>query len=138
MRAELVYDGSKVYYKPECMGEPKETQLQGTARECVTELCGRICYDSLGKGRSSAEYHKHIMEVRHLSVQEHTPITILQVHQNQQEIGEIFRVLANRPGIYCIVDGGDVRITANFRAINEWFADEYRNRYEFLTRGSLA
>ena len=53
------------------MGEPREDQLQGTDREKLAELAGRVCYDSLGTGRSSKEYHQHILDVGHTSVLEH-------------------------------------------------------------------
>lgn len=60
---------------PSDMGEPRADQMQGTDGERLVELAGRACYDSLGKGRPSAEYHKHIMEVDHGSVTEHASIT---------------------------------------------------------------
>jgi len=124
MRAELVYDGQDdVYYKPECMGLPKDTQLQGTARECVTELCGRICYDSLGKGRSSADYHAHIAEVGHGSVNEHTPIVVAVYPKTEDELVGYLLHLSNRPGVsFKLMHGPQhvIRIVANFRAINEF------------------
>lgn len=135
MRAELVYDGQgEIYYKPECMGEPKEDQLQGTGRECVTELCGRICYDSLGKGRSSAEYHKHIANVGHLSVQEHTPIVVVVGPLIKEQLTGYLLHLSNRPGISFKLMGGkaySIRIVANFRAINEFgnFTDYTHPKY---------
>lgn len=49
----------------------REDQLLGTDAEQLIELAGRTCYDSLGKGRSSADYHKHIVDVGHGSVLEH-------------------------------------------------------------------
>lgn len=123
MRAELVYDGSNTYYKPDCMGEPKEDQLQGTARECVTELCGRICYDSLGKGRSSADYHGHIRQVGHGSVNEHTPIVVAVYPKTKDQLIGYLLHLSNRPGIsFKLMTGPHhvIRITVNFRAINEF------------------
>ena len=48
-----------------------ENQIKGTDAECLVEVAGRICYDSLGKGRGSEAYHAHILEVGHGSVEEH-------------------------------------------------------------------
>ncbi len=47
----------------------------GTDAERLVECAGRTCYDSYGKGRPSAEYHQHIMDVDHGSVTEHTTLT---------------------------------------------------------------
>lgn len=41
----------------------------------LTECAGRTCYDSYGKGRSSPDFHKHILEVAHGSVLEHFSIS---------------------------------------------------------------
>ncbi len=134
MRAELVYDGQDVYYKPDVMGEPKDTQLQGTPRECVTELCGRICYDSLGKGRSSADYHAHIRQVGHGSVNEHTPIVMVVGPLTQLALVGYLLHLSNRPGVsFRLMDDAaySIRIIANFRAINEFgnFSDDMHPEY---------
>lgn len=50
---------------------------QNTGSDCarLIECAGRTCYDSYGKGRSSAEYHAHILEVGHGSVLEHASIS---------------------------------------------------------------
>lgn len=55
-------------------------QAQGTDAEVVTEAAGRVCYDSWGKGRSSAEYHEHIRESGHKSVTFHASLTVLIEH----------------------------------------------------------
>lgn len=52
-------------------------QGQGTEMERVTELAGRVCYDSWGRGRGSSEYHAHIMEAAHGSVTEHASMTFI-------------------------------------------------------------
>lgn len=70
MNVELVYDGGDVHI-PYMMGEPREDQMQGSVFEQLGELAGRVCYDSLGKGRSSADYHKHILETNNVSVYTH-------------------------------------------------------------------
>lgn len=48
-------------------------QFKGEDSEIITEMAGRVCYDSAGKksSRSSDEYHKHIAEVKHFSVWRH-------------------------------------------------------------------
>lgn len=51
------------------------TQDRGTDLERLAEFGGRQCYDSYGKGRSSAEYHGHIVESGHGSVLEHAFLT---------------------------------------------------------------
>lgn len=51
------------------------TQDKGSEAARVIEAAGRVCYDSYGKGRSSAEFHAHIKEVGHGSVTEHVSIT---------------------------------------------------------------
>jgi thymidylate synthase (FAD) len=50
-------------------------QDQGTDGERLVECAGRTCYDSYGKGRTSSQYHQHIMEVDHGSVTEHAWIS---------------------------------------------------------------
>ncbi len=60
---------------PSEMGSPRADQMQGTDAERLVELAGRACYDSLGKGRPSSDYHKHIMDVDHGSVTEHVSLT---------------------------------------------------------------
>lgn len=52
-------------------------QFIGTDAEKLTEIAGRTCYDSFGKGRSSPDYHRHIALVGHGSVLEHSSITLL-------------------------------------------------------------
>lgn len=51
------------------------SQGLGTEMERVAELAGRVCYDSWGRGRSSVDYHAHIMEAGHGSVTEHVSMT---------------------------------------------------------------
>jgi thymidylate synthase (FAD) len=52
-------------------------QLNGRDSECIIEYAGRICYDSLGTGRNSADYHAHIIDVGHGSVMEHAQFSFL-------------------------------------------------------------
>ena len=99
--AKLVYDGGGDIRVPQEMGTPREDQLQGTPAERLVELAGRVCYDSLGKGRPSFSveselplklnadgtfqgtatesiqgYHDHIEQVGHGSVWEHFNFTV--------------------------------------------------------------
>lgn len=50
-------------------------QNEGSGLAKLTECAGRTCYDSYGVGRSSKDYHKHILEVGHGSVLEHASIS---------------------------------------------------------------
>ncbi len=121
MKAILVYDGGDVHI-PEEMGMPREDQMQGTPSEQLTELAGRVCYDSLGKGRPSFTngetegYHEHIAKVGHGSVLEHFNFTI----SVPDTIGDLYPLLINRPGVWAAGDGGLVRITMNLRSAVEW------------------
>jgi len=129
--AEVVFDGDETH-APARMGTPKDDQLQGTTLERLVELAGRVCYDSLGKGRSSAAYHKHIAEVGHGSVWEHANFTIC-LHLNYDcdvvDEGDFLRssdfvvALANRPGVWIenyLPEIDEVYITSNLRAVVEW------------------
>jgi thymidylate synthase (FAD) len=55
----------------------KPDQLQGPHAEQLTEYAGRVCYDSLGRGRNSEDYHQHILDVGHESVCEHPQFSFL-------------------------------------------------------------
>lgn len=117
MHAELVYDGEELII-PERMGVPREDQMRGTDAERLIELCGRVCYDSLGKGRASGEYHQHINETRNHSVCEHFNITIEIVDRMATNFAV---TLLNRPGTYAWYPSVDtIRITLNPRCLIEW------------------
>ncbi len=47
----------------------------GSPMARLIEVAGRNCYDSFGRGRTSEEYHRHIIEVINGSVTEHASIT---------------------------------------------------------------
>jgi len=119
--AKLVWDGGQEIHIPEEMGTPKETQLMGTVAENLTELAGRVCYDSLGKGRDSKEYHKHILEVGHLSVLEHFNYTVRILDADLQTLAPF---LVNRPGVWVEqIDLNELDITLNLRSaveFNQW------------------
>lgn len=116
LNAKLVWDGGDEIAIPEDMGKPAETQMQGTARERLIELAGRVCYDSLGKGRSSSDYHKHIQEVGHLSVLEHAYATV----EIQDDVNPI--IFLNRPDVWVLPSnfGKVCRVTFNPRSVLEW------------------
>lgn len=115
LNAKLVWDGGDEIQIPEEMGKPRADQLQGTVRERLVELAGRICYDSCGTGRDSANYHKHIQEVGHLSVLEHAYATI----QFNEKISP--SVFLNRPDVWVeYLSPSCVRVTLNPRSVLEW------------------
>jgi len=62
---------------PERLGKPRDDQVLGPDGQKIIELAGRVCYDSLGVGRNSEEYAKHILESGHGSVLEHANYTFL-------------------------------------------------------------
>jgi len=94
--AKLVYDGGNKIHIPDEMNVPSNNQMKGTLYEQLSELACRVCYDSLGRGRSSQDLHKHILEVGHLSVYEHPHVTV----QLSERSEEDFMTLLNRPGIW--------------------------------------
>ena len=113
---------------PAEMGEPRPDQLQGTPLDRLVELAGRVCYDSLGTGRNSVDYHRHIHEVGHGSVWEHANIVTefdVSKHPTTELLLEILD-LCSRPGVLVRYSGArpmsvdKIRITANLRAIIEW------------------
>jgi len=71
-----VYDGGDSVYVPPTMGTPRADQMHGTPGEQLVEISGRVCYDSLGTGRNTPEYHKHLLGVKHYSVHEHVHFTV--------------------------------------------------------------
>jgi thymidylate synthase ThyX len=125
INASLVYDGGETVHIPPQMGTPRGDQMQGTPAEQLCELAGRVCYDSLGKGRPSFSgadvegYHDHIAKVGHGSVWEHANITAqIQFDWNDPDI---LIPLFNRPGLTLICDARQfVRITFNLRVAADW------------------
>lgn len=126
------------------MGKPRDDQMQGTPAEQLSELAGRVCYDSLGKGRPSFSrvhanysgmnhlggprhgdhiegYHDHILNVGHGSVLEHFNFTIeIDKFDDQSEVCamDLGYSLLNRPGIFaCCLSIDRIRITANLRSV---------------------
>lgn len=114
MKAQLVFDYSSPVRIPDSMGLPRNDQMQGTPAEQLTEVCGRICYDSLGQGRNSLAYHRHIVEVNHGSVLEHYNMTL----ELPSKLNDFFQWVVNRPGVWVRPDS--TVITLNLRALLEW------------------
>lgn len=121
-RVELVFDGAS-FRLPAALGIPREDQCQGTPDEQTIESAGRVCYDSYGKGRPTSAYHKHILDVKHLSVFEHVNFTVA-IHNRLERVLDLYRAVLNRPGVWMTAcESGDPqqhRITLNVRALVEW------------------
>lgn len=120
LECALVWDGTDEVRVPKAMGVPRADQMQGEVWERLAEVAGRVSYDSMGKGRSSVDFHKHIADVGHFNVYEHHQKTVVM----QGDLNEVFERLANRPGVWSAAlrsDEGDrIRITFNKRAIMDW------------------
>jgi thymidylate synthase ThyX len=127
----VVWDGEK-FEVPEDLGKPREDQLASTPLDNLAELSGRTCYDSLGSGRKTSEYHSHIIDVGHGSVQEHSNLTFMLVDLSLMDRLLYSEYLLNRPGIFVQSSNGQLRITANIRAIREWFSLPALNRHAQL------
>lgn len=112
----LIYDNdSNALHVPAAMGTPAVNQLRGSPVDNLVELAGRVCYDSLGKGRSSGDYHQHIRDVGHLSVLEHAVFTV-----EVSAYSPLQRFL-NRPSLWVDARGAAVyRVTLNLRHVTEW------------------
>lgn len=114
--ARLVYDGSGPPVASPEMGVPRADQLQGTPLEQLCELAGRVCYDSLGSGKNSADYHRHVQEVHHLSILEHANFTVSFPWTEEF----VPFCLLNRPGLWVERSMVSLRLTANLRTVLEW------------------
>jgi hypothetical protein len=99
--AEVVFDGEETH-APVRMGVPRSDQLQGTTLERLCELAGRVCYHSLGKGRDSAEYHKHIADVGHGCYDAETEVLTADGWKHWDEVSESDR-FATLDGIGSVV-----------------------------------
>jgi thymidylate synthase ThyX len=126
MGAELIWDGDdsadgvKI---PERMGAPREGQMVGTTAERLTEICDRVCYDSMGSKRSrdSGEYIKHILDVGHTSIAEHYNATLLIEGKDQSFIDMLSFVMLNRPWIWVTpLSPTSARLTMNCRVAMEF------------------
>ena len=120
LSAKLIWDGTDEVRIPSEMGTPKEGQMVGTAGERLTELAGRVCYDSLGSGRPSGEYIQNILSVNHLSIAEHYTAT---ARLRGEMSPDLLISLLNRPWTWVNFDDKQtIRITTNIRGVREWDA----------------
>lgn len=136
VKASLVYDGQGDPLLPLEMGSPREDQLLGTPAEKLSEICGRICYDSCGSGRSSKDFHKHILDVGHFSVHEHFNYTVLIESDSFSPTGicALYGAAINRPGVLITTESVNrIRMTLNIRSVLEW--DNWSK--EFILSDSL-
>jgi len=121
--AELVWDGTDEIRIPSRMGAPRKGQMQGSPAEQLTELSGRVCYDSLGSKRSrdSAEYIKHILQVGHYSIAEHYNATLLIEGRRPGFIDMLSFVMLNRPWVWVTpLSPTAAKITLNIRVAMEF------------------
>lgn len=96
-------------------------QMQGTNLERLGEIASRICYDSLGTGRSSADFHKNIIKVNHLSVYEHCVFTVNIHTRRHEEVAEYACLFLNMPTMFVRqTTPYDLRVTLNLRHVREW------------------
>lgn len=118
MSSETVYNTAMpdLFNVPKAMGQPKPGQLVGTPLELLAEVAGRVCYDSLGTGRSSADWHKHVKEVGHLSVYEHCTF-VLEFNTWKPQWSEL---CWNKPALWLHRPRGKVRMVLNLRHVLEW------------------
>lgn len=133
---ELVYNNlTEELNTPKSLSANKDGKFfdhhfQSTTGDNLTELSGRICYDScvMEKSRNSVDYHKHINEVKHTSVQGHfNQVVEIQTINNQINDFILWSCL-DRPGVYVSLNpqNNNVRISSNLRSANEW--SKFNNR----------
>lgn len=121
-RATLIFDNvSNELIVPERMGKARADQLLGMPQENLCELAGRVCFDSLGKGRPTVDYHQNILSMNHTSIYEHANFT---VKFTDPFLGA-FDWLAswvNRPGVWVETKDWykDMQVTLNLRSLLEW------------------
>lgn len=120
--AELVWDGGSEINIPEKMGAPRPGQMEGTSAERLTELAGRVCYDSMGskQSRNSAEYIEHILQVGHYSIAEHYNVTLLIESHSASFQHILSAVMLNRPGTWTELTLHGGRVTLNCRTAMEF------------------
>lgn len=118
MSSEVIYNTAMpgMFNVPKGMGAPKAGQMEGTPLELLAELAGRVCYDSFGRGRSSAEWHQHVKDVGHLSVYEHCTFTVEFAKWEPVWTEE----LLNRPSLWAHRMDRRMRLTLNLRHVLEW------------------
>ena len=96
-------------------------QFVGTSHEKLCEIAGRSCYDSFGKGRTSDGFHKHILEVGHLSVLEHAVLTVDFALRRPEQATELAAHFLNRPSLFVVQSAPyTLQVTLNLRHVLEW------------------
>lgn len=100
-----------------CVSVPNRILV--TRRDDKIALCGN-CYDSLGKGRSSVDFHEHLRSV-HRSPHEHAAFTI----EVNARLSDFAALYLNKPCLYVRPSGTSAqkmsyRVTANLRHALEW------------------
>ena len=129
--AALIWDGTDEVRIPAAMGQPRADQMRGTARERLTEAALRICYDSVGTGRSSEKCHEHIGQVKHYSVTEHAAFTI----EFDGDLSKFADDLLNHPGLWVEKTEADkFRVTCNLRHAID---GEFRSRQGSLMHSHM-
>ncbi len=136
LACRLVWDGTDEVRIPPEMGTPRADQMQGSASDRLAELAMRVCYDSLGKGRSSEDAHKHLREVGHLNPYEHWKRTV--------ELDNVWWIdsFINRPGVWINPCGANkgIRVTLSDRVLMDWenwcWRVEDRGEGEFIDHRS--
>lgn len=73
--------------------EAREDQLLavGSDSDVVVEMAGRVCYDSFGTGRSSADFHDHLAESGHVNPTYHAVFVFRGVGYSRSMTKELFR-----------------------------------------------
>lgn len=124
-------------------GKPQSHHFLSTPCDNLIELAGRVCYDSAAsttKTRGSEDYHKHINEVNHGSVQEHMNIVfdietnpnsrLLQWSHPAFVMSDVALMFINRPGVYLKpLSNNNLRLVMNVRAIKEWWQRSLDNEF---------
>ncbi|MGD9726524.1 MAG: FAD-dependent thymidylate synthase [Nitrospira sp.] len=121
--AELIWDGTDEIRIPARMGKPRDGQMMGTTAERLTELAGRVCYDSLGskRSRNSDDYIKHIIQVGHYSIAEHYNASFVIEGRGDGFIDMLSFLMLNRPWVWVTPLGRSAaRITLNCRVAMEF------------------
>lgn len=120
MDAALVWDGREIVTIPKNMDAPRADQMQGETFEKLGEVAGRTCYDSVGTGRDSAAYHKHIKDVINLSVYEHPTFTVTIPVTSWEQMMNLILPLLNRRGVWIECRPEELDVTVNLRIVLEW------------------
>lgn len=120
MPARLIYDGLTCETPPE-MGSPAEGQMAGGAMDQLHELCGRVSYDSLGRGRKSQDFHQNLRDQGHYSVYRHGTLTFGVDLARASWPADHLWAFVNRPGVH--VTGFEhfyLTFTCNLQSALQW------------------